>query len=161
MSPSIRLGLMMRVGVANALLATVLSALLIATFSGTGTDGPALPVSATPQTVEVLPAPVRYPWEVAKATLLLCPITFGCFGWFGFLAGGAAAALFLYLRRGIRSTINLVLESALAGFLLGAIFPWIDAAAIGPEFAFSPACGAVCGSICAAVFRKELLRWAA
>jgi hypothetical protein len=72
---------------------------------------------------------------------------------FGFLAGGAGAVLFLRFRRGIPPAKRLVLGRRTRR-MHGAIFPWTDASA---EFAFSPACAGICGSICAAVFRKQLL----
>jgi RsiW-degrading membrane proteinase PrsW (M82 family) len=68
--------------------------------------------------------PIRDPssptvWDVGRATLLLCPITAVSCGSFGFLAGIAGSAAIYLRRRRIQGTKRLLIESAVAGFVLG------------------------------------------
>src|ERR1700690_1178156 len=157
-SQAVRAGLLVfRISLVNTILVTVLSALVIALLNGTGSDVPftARAGFASQEGGATLPIPIGHLWEVGRATVLLCPITIVSCGWFGFVAGAAGAILLFFRRRSIRSTKRLVVESAAAGLMLGAIFPLADGRATVPHAVLCMLCGSVCGSICAGVFRKR------
>lgn len=94
----------------GAVLGTLVPALLIAIFTGMH-NGLLL-----------------HPFDAAETVLLLFPITAVSCGSFGLVAavvGGSA----IYLRRNrIRSGQRLLIESGVAGFLLGCLFPFFDLA---------------------------------
>lgn len=100
----------LRVGALNALLATPLSALVIALISTLGN-------SAFPNLL-----------EIGKTALLLCPITFVSIGSFGFVAGVAGSAWICLRKRRIRTIKHLLVESGIVGLLMGVLFVFLDAA---------------------------------
>ena len=109
-----------------------------------------------------------HPVDAAETVLLLFPITAVSCGSFGLIAavvGGSA----VYLRKNrIRSGKRLLIESAIAGFLLGCLFPFFDLAqnslllrerpqllVIPGQLLFYPVVGVMCALICALAFRRS------
>jgi hypothetical protein len=112
-----------------------------------------------------------HPLDAAETVLLLFPITVVSCGPFGLLAavtGGSA----IYLRRKhIRSSKRLLTEAAVAGFLLGCLFLFFDAAenslllkepfqplVIPEQILFYPVLGVLCALICALVLRSSFVQ---
>ncbi|HME36135.1 MAG TPA: hypothetical protein VKF84_12940 [Candidatus Sulfotelmatobacter sp.] len=138
-----------------ALLATVVSALAIALFSAFATRGGDSSLGA---------------WDIAKSSLLLCSITAVSCGSFGFLAGLAGGTVLYARRRRIRSIKRFLIESALAGMVLGCMFPVFDAAVNSPSFGsfrlwlnpaqivFCVPAGITCALICALAFRRRVIQ---
>jgi hypothetical protein len=117
--------LILKAGVLNAVLVTVISGFLIALFSGTGTNDPYTGI--TPGTGIAMEPLARSiwnaipnQWEVAKATVLLCPITAVSYGFFGLLAGVAGGAL-AHLRNRHTAARGFAVAVAVAGFLLACV----------------------------------------
>ena len=141
----------LRVGAFNAFLATLISALAIALISSIGNG-------TRPNIL-----------EIGKTTFLLCPITVVSFGFFGFLAGVAGSAWIYFRKQRIHTTRRLLVESAIAGLLMGALFPFLDAAAnSSPITSISPsrnpaqillclALSIACALLWAFVFRKRFV----
>jgi membrane associated rhomboid family serine protease len=159
-------GLILRVGVLNALLVTVVSALTIALLSGVGTeDVVVIRGVGVKQQAPSIRSWLPNPLEVGKAAALLCPITAVSCGSFGLLAGLAGGALIYRRRRRIRSTKRLLFESAIVGFILGCLFPVFDVlmnralgilhGGSGASVVIAPAVGILCALLCALVFRKR------
>ena len=138
-----------KAGVLAALLATVFSALIIAILSAAnppqgGTTSPTL-------------------WEIGRTALLLCPITVVSCGSFGLLAGIAGSAVFQVRKRRIRTTKRLLVESSVAGFLLGFAFPFFDRLLNPPSLGsiyilLSGPIGVSCAVICGLTFRKHFVQ---
>jgi membrane associated rhomboid family serine protease len=151
--------LILKAGMVNALLLTVLSALMIALINGAGTSAPEYRpgVNPDPSIRNYVPNPI----ELAKTSLLLCPITAVSYGWFGALAG-LVSATFLHLRRRrIRSNKRLILEAAIFGVILGCLYPFFVAWSgqwESPLFLLAFIfVGGICAAMCAAVLRNRFL----
>ncbi len=69
-----------------------------------------------------------HPLDAAETVLLLCPVTAVSCGPFGLLAGAAGGTAIYLRKRRIHSSKRLLAESAIAGFLMGCLFPFFDAA---------------------------------
>ena len=84
------LALILKTGVLNALLATVMSAIAMALFAGSGTSSqfPEDPASG-PHFWSKLPDPV----EFAKVVVLLCPLTAVTAGSFGLLGASGVTQI--------------------------------------------------------------------
>jgi len=164
--PDRPIGLIVKVGIFNAALVTVISALTIALFSGAGTEQE--PISAgiaAMHQVRSIPSWLPDPLEVGEAAVLLCPITALSCGSFGLLAGLAGAIVMSFRRRHIRSTKRYLVETAIVGFALAVLFPLFDVlmnraqgmvggsglALIAPFF------GSPCALLSALVFRKRFM----
>lgn len=139
------LGLILKMALWSAILATVTSA---ATFTA---------LNAVRPIVQTL-SPT--PWDLAKTTVLVLPITAVSFGSFGFLAGLVGGAFLVKRRPRIRSTRRLMIESAVAGFILGLGFPFFDRFlnryTAGWAILSAPV-GMLCAMICAGSFRSQLV----
>ena len=141
----------------GALLATVTSALVIALLSALPT-GPRHDLSNRPSVVDMV-----------RTTFLLCAITVAPCGSFGFLAGAAGSTWLRFRKRRIRSLKRLLVEAAVAGFLIGILFPFFDSAVNSPPFQkigvlltplqllLSLPFSIACALICALVFRKHFM----
>jgi hypothetical protein len=137
-----------------ALLATVLSALTIELLSAFATRGG----DSAPGVVDIV-----------KATLLLCTITVVSCGSFGFLAGLAGAGAIYLRRRRIRTVWRLLIEAALAGLLMGCLFPLFDAALNSPslqsfkswlnpaQIMFCVPVSITCALFCGLAFRRHFV----
>jgi hypothetical protein len=139
------LAFVFKAGALAALLATFASALMIAVF--------------TPLTGGTVPNA----WSIAKTTLLLCPITAVSCGSYGLLAGIAGGAFLNLRRRRVQSTKRLLIESAIAGFLLGFFFPLFDRAMNPPSLSgmqilLSAPIGMCCALVCALTFRNRFVK---
>ena len=145
--------MILKAGVLNAVLVTVVSAAMIALVSGTGTDDPNAPFSMSP--ARTLWCYFPNPWELAKATVLLCPITAVWYGAYGLLVGAVGSALMYWRRRHIGSTRRLLLESAVAGFLLAGLFPLLDSWFDWPRGLICMGLGVPCALLCAFAFRRR------
>jgi hypothetical protein len=150
-------GLSFKVGVISALLATTTSALSITVLS-------ALPLGPSSSQTSGPSAS-----DLVRTAFLLCAITVVSCGSFGFLAGVAGSQWLLLRKRRIHSSKRLIVESSLAGFFLGALFPWFDGLVNWHRFGFGiggmsviqlilcPLLGLMCALACALVFRKNLI----
>lgn len=141
------LAFILKAGTFAALLATLISALLIAVLS---TLQPL--VQTTP--LKVL--------DVIKATILLIPITVVSYGSYGFLAGVLGISILKWRKSRIRSTRRLVVESAVVGFILGFLFPLFDRlmnppSLWGEQVLFFAPTGVCCAILCALTFRTYLV----
>ena len=155
------LGLILRAGVFNGMLVTVLAALMAALFSGAGIEDKFANVGfGATQHGEWTNS--WHPIEFGKAVLWLCPftaVTCGSFGLFSGLAGGGL----MYLRvRRIRSTKRFIGETAILGFLLGCLCPLFDVwTGQGQGVRYSevdllaPAFGGLCGFVCGLCYRRR------
>lgn len=111
-----------------------------------------------------------HPVDATETVLLLFPITAVSCGPFGLIAavvGGSA----IYLRRNrIRSGKRLLIESGIAGFLLGCLFPFFDLAensvllkerpqlmVIPIQLLFYPILGVLCAMVCAWALRRYFI----
>jgi hypothetical protein len=146
----------LKVSMLSALLATVISALTFAVLSALPT-GPRPDLTTRPSTL-----------DIARTALLLCAITAVSCGSFGFLSGAAGSIWLCWRRRRIRSVKRLLAEAGIAGFLLGALFPFFDnlvtarrfstSTLLSPiQFLLSPALGVVCALACVLVFHKYFI----
>jgi hypothetical protein len=137
--------LVLEMGLSSAMLASIVAAIIFTLLSAV----PPLVDTHAPST-----------WDLAKTIVLLLPITAASCGSFGALAG-ILGGVFLVLRRShIHSTGRLMVESAIAGFVLGFGFPFFDR--ILNRFTnnwaiLSAPAGMLCSVICAAIFRRQLI----
>ncbi len=132
-----------------AVLATVVSALLIAVLSAASS----FPRGTASPTV----------LEVASNALLLIPITVVSCGFYGLVAGLAGSSLLGLRRRRIRSTRRLLIEAGIIGLLFGFLFPFFDHLVSqsyinGMQALFSAPVGALCALLCAAALRRRFLK---
>jgi hypothetical protein len=147
----------LKVSALGALLATATPALVITLLSALPT-GPRPDLSTRPSVVDLV-----------RTVVFLCAITaFPC-GAFGFLAGAAGSTWLRFRKQRIRSLKRLLVEAAVAGFLLGALFPFFDSAVNSPPFQkigvlLTPlqlllclVLGIVCALTCTLVFRKHFM----
>jgi hypothetical protein len=139
----------------NALLVTLISALVIALLNGAGTSYNLAPGGRSPilQILGLIPNP----WEVAKTTVLLCPITAVSCGFFGLLAGLVGATLMSFRRGRVRSSRRYLMETAILGFLLAGLFPVLDGWMNGAQGFLCMLIGIPCALISALAFRKRFL----
>jgi len=160
------LPLIMKAAVFNGLLVTVVSAGEFALLIGAGTVYSPYRGGGAASVIWSLAALVPDPWEVAKTTVLLCPITAVLCGSFGLLAGFAGGTLLCLRRPHIRSTKRFLVEAAILGFLLGALFPFFDhQMQVGIFYPIGGylssfcvlASGGPCAVICALTFRKSYM----
>jgi membrane associated rhomboid family serine protease len=143
-----------KTSVLSAVLATATSALAMAILSSLPT-GPRPDLTNTPSIVDM----VRTAFFLSAITVFPC-------GLFGLLAGATGAIWLRFRKRRIRSTRRLIVEAAIAGLLLGILFPIFDSALNSPHFQrigvlltplqllLSLILGVTCALICALVFRK-------
>ena len=111
-----------------------------------------------------------HPLDAAETVLLLCPVTAVSCGPFGLLAGVAGGTAIYVRRMRIHSSKRLLAESAIAGSLMGCLFPFFDAAmnsyflksfqpfVIPGQIFLYPVLGIPCALICALVFRSYLIQ---
>jgi hypothetical protein len=149
--------LILKAGTLSALVATVASALLLTILN-------ALPTWPRPD-LTIGPSAL----DIVKTTVLLCAITVVSCGSFGFMAGVAGSAWLCFRRKHILSTKRLLVEAAVAGFLLGMLYPVFDSAMNSPHFQkpgvfmnpiqifFSVVLCTAWALICALVFRKRFI----
>jgi len=149
--------LILEVGALGALLATLASALFIAILTGLPI-GPRPDLSNGPSVL-----------DIGRTAFFLCAITVVSCGSFGFVAGVAGSAWLRFRKRRILSTKRLLGEAAVAGLLLGGIFPLFDGAVNSPSFQrigvllnpiqmfFCVVFSIVCALICALVFRDRFI----
>ena len=147
--------LILKAAALAALLATVVSAFTIALLSAFATRGG-----------DSFPGP----WDIAKSSLLLCSITAVSCGSFGFFAGLTGGTVLYARRRRIRSIRRFLIESALAGMVLGCMFPFFDATANSRSFesfrlwlhpaqiVFCVPVGITCALVCALVVRGHVIQ---
>jgi hypothetical protein len=157
------LGLILRAGVFNGMLVTVLAALMAALFSGAGIEDKFSNVGCG-ATQHGLWTNSWHPIEFGKAVLWLCPFTAVICGSFGLFSGLAVGGL-MYLRvRRIRSTKRFIGETAILGFLLGCLFPLFDVwtgpgQGQGVQYPavdlLAPAFGGLCGFVCSLCYRRR------
>jgi len=118
-SPDWPLGLILKTGVLNAVLVTVISAIAIALLAGSGTSGLFVgELSVKPHFWSQLPNLV----EVAKVVVLLCPITAVPGGCGGLLGGAALGALMFVGRRHIGSFAVVLVGLAVASVVFVVLF---------------------------------------
>ena len=118
-------GLILQAAIFNALLVTVIAAVVIALFSGAAVEVKVV-TAGSGVGQKMARTTSWHPFELAKAVLWLCPLTAITCGSFGFMAGLAGGGL-MYLRtRRVRSTRRFTLETGILGFLLACLFPWFD-----------------------------------
>jgi len=111
-----------------------------------------------------------HPLDAAETVLLLLPITAVSCGPFGLIAAFVGGSAVFLRRRRIRSGKRLLIESGIAGFLLGCLFPFFDLAAnsvllkerpqlmvIPIQLLFYPILGVLCALICALAFRRSFI----
>lgn len=128
-------------GLLAATLATVASAVALAVLSATVPS-----VGSTSPKI----------WEIVRTVLLLIPITAVSCGSFGLLAGLAGSALLSLRAPNIHSHNRFLIESSIAGFLLGLAFPLFDRL-INPfssnlaQTLLSAPIGLGCAAVCALV----------
>ena|SRR3984893_19302439 len=146
------LSFILKVAALGALLGTLAPALAITLLSG------------------VRNGSLLHPLDAAETVLLLCPITAVSCGPFGLLAGIAGGTAIYLRRRRIRSSKRLLVESAIAGFLMSCLFPFFDAGVnslflksfqplvIPGQIILYPILGILCALTCALVFRRYFIR---
>ncbi len=140
--------LVLKVGVLAAFVSTIASALLVALLSASG------PIVGT-SSPGVL--------DIARTTLLLCPITAVACGFFGFLGGLAGGGILALRRKQMQSTRRLLIESAIIGLILGSVFPFYDelvnrwAYLNRTQIFLSAPAGALCALACAFAFRGRFI----
>lgn len=155
--------LILKAGALNALLLTALSALLIALMNGAGTEAleyrPGVIASSSIR--HYVPNPI----ELAKTTVLLCPISAVSYGWFGFVTGLGVAALLSLRRRRIRSNKRLIIEATIFGIILGCLYPvfvsWSGQWESPLLLVVFPFLGGICAAVSAAAFRERFVSPAA
>ena len=111
-----------------------------------------------------------HPIDVAETVLLLLPITAVSCGPFGLIAAFVGGSAVFLRRRRIRSGKRLLIESGIAGFLLGCLFPFFDLAensvlvkerpqlmVIPIQLLFYPILGVLCAIVCALALRKYFI----
>jgi len=111
-----------------------------------------------------------HPLDAAETVLLLCPVTAVSCGPFGLLAGAAGGTAIYLRKRHIHSNKRLLAESAIAGLLMGCLFPFFDAAVnsvflksfqplvIPGQIILYPVLGIPCALICALVVRRNFIQ---
>jgi hypothetical protein len=139
--------LILRSGILAAFLATVVPALGFTILSAMR------PIATTTSPTA---------WDIAKATLLLLPITAVSCGSYGFLGGIAGGVLLSLPRRHIHTINKLLIESAIVGFLLGLAYPFFDRLVNGPllngwEMLLSAPVGVCCALVCALTFSDRFV----
>lgn len=159
------LGLILQAAIFNAVLVTVIAAVVIALLSGAAVEVRVV-TAGSGVGQKMARTTSWHPFELAKAVLWLCPLTAITCGSFGFIAGLAGGSL-MYLRaRRLRSMKRLTTESGILGFLLACLFPWFDvwtgqAQGIrdlgysGADLLLAPVLGCLCALICALFYRTR------
>jgi hypothetical protein len=148
-----------KVGMFNAVLATVVPAVAVPLFYGAGTEWPVNPAAGM-HPVRMLPNWFPDPLEFVKAALLLCPITAVSCGSYGMAAGMAGGIAMCFRRRRILASGCYFREAAVAGFLIGVSILFIDGLLNWGSGLFSllaPVFGALFALLSAMVFRKRYL----
>jgi hypothetical protein len=137
--------LILKMAVWAAVLASIISALLFTALNAV----PPLPGTLLPTA-----------WDLAKTTVLLLPMTAVSCGSFGALAGIVGGAFLVLRKPRIHSTRRLMIESGIAGFILGLGFPFFDRLVNHYTRGWgilSAPIGALCAMICAVSFRNQLV----
>jgi hypothetical protein len=141
----IKMRVILKIALWVAILVSVISALLFTVINAV----PPLPRTLLPTV-----------WDLVKTTVLLLPITAVSCGSFGALAGIVGGTFLVLRRRRIHSTRRLMIESGIAGFILGLGYPFFDRLlnhyAQGWAILSAPV-GLICAMICAASFRNQLI----
>jgi hypothetical protein len=139
--------LVLKVGLLAAFLATFISAFLFTILS-----------AVRPIVGSLSPSG----WDITKSTFLLLPITLVSCGSYGLAAGIVGGAFLIRRTPHTRSTGRLMIESAVAGLVLGFGFPFFDHLlsqyGTGWDVILAPATGMLCAIICALSFRGGVVR---
>jgi hypothetical protein len=132
----------------------------LAAFLATVVPASAFTILSAMRTIATTTSPTA--WDLAKATLLLLPITAVSCGSYGFLAGIPGGALLSLGSRHIHTINKLLIESAIVGFLLGLAYPFFDPHGNGPllngwAMLLSAPVGVCCALVCALTFSDRFV----
>ena len=140
--------LTLSIGVVAAVVSTATCALLVASANA----------------IAPFPRDTSFPGllTVLKNAALLSPIAAVACGSYGLLAGTVGGALLTWRRRRVHTIRRLLIESSVAGVVLGFLFPFYDVLVNGPIahadlFILGAPVGLVCAVTCALAFRKRLV----
>ena len=145
--------LLAKAAVLSSIQATLLTAVAMAWFSGSGYEH---------QFQGGQGSQAFYPLQFAGSALWLCYFAALNVGPFGFLSGFAGAFYMKHRLRLFLSSRRFVAESAATGLIFGILFPFYDAISSPVGFApaetlLAPFFGGISAAICALVFRKRFL----